>query len=75
MSVNLPTQEAEIRRMVVRSQSWEIVHKIYLEKKKIKTIQNRDGRVVQVIECLPNKCEASNRHPLLTPTQKMAASL
>jgi hypothetical protein len=28
-----------------------------------------------VIECLPNKCEASNRHPLLTPTQKMAASL
>jgi hypothetical protein len=50
--VILATQEAEIRRIVIQSQSRQIVHKTLSRKN---PSQKRVGGVAQVIKCLPNK--------------------
>jgi hypothetical protein len=61
--VILATQEAEIRWIVVRSQPKQIVHETLSRKY---PTQKRAGRVTQVVECLPSKCEALSSHPTTT---------
>jgi hypothetical protein len=58
MPLILASQEAEIRRIVVQGQPQhcETLSQKYLT-------QNRTGRVVEVIECLPSKHEALNSNP------------
>jgi hypothetical protein len=51
------TQETEIRKIMVQSQPGKIVHKTQSQKY---PTQNRTGRMTQVAECLPSKCEALN---------------
>jgi hypothetical protein len=46
--VILTAQEGEIRRITVRSQSWQIVHEILSQKY---PTQNSAGRVAQMVEC------------------------
>jgi hypothetical protein len=50
--VILATQEAEIRSIVVRSQSTQIIHETLSEKY---PTQKRAGRVAQVVDCLPER--------------------
>jgi hypothetical protein len=58
-SVISSTQEAEIT-IVVRSQPRETVCKTLSQNS---SIHNRAGRVTQVIEYLPSKCEALSSNP------------
>jgi hypothetical protein len=60
MSVILATWEAEIRRIMVQSQSRKIVHKTLSQKY---STQNRASDVAQVGKHLPYKCEALNSNP------------
>jgi hypothetical protein len=55
MPVILASQEAEIRRITVQSQPKQIVHETLSWKY---PTTKRPGKVDQVIECLPSKCEA-----------------
>jgi hypothetical protein len=50
--VILPTQETEIRRIVVQSQPGQIVHETLSQKK---PSQKRAGGVAQMVEHLPSK--------------------
>jgi hypothetical protein len=58
MPIILATQEAEIRRIEVQSQPGQIE---FLSRKY--PTQKRAGGVVQVLECLPSKCEALSSNP------------
>jgi hypothetical protein len=60
MPVILATHEAGIRRIVVHSQPGQIVHETHL---KNNPTEKRAGRVAQVIECLPSKCETLSSNP------------
>jgi hypothetical protein len=55
MPVILATQEAEISRIAVQSQPSQIVHKTLSQKY---STQKTAGRVAQVVEHLPSKCDA-----------------
>jgi hypothetical protein len=50
MFVILATQKAEIKRIMVRSQPWQMVHKTLPQKYPTK---KRTGGLVQVVEYLP----------------------
>jgi hypothetical protein len=56
----LATQEADIKRIMVQSQRWQIVPKTLFRKN---PTQNRAGEVAEVVECLPSKCEALSSNP------------
>jgi hypothetical protein len=66
------TQEAEMRRIMVGSQPRKIVAK--LNPKKYST-QKRAGRVAQVIEDLPSKCEALSSNPTTRGGKKKQKNL
>jgi hypothetical protein len=60
MPVILAIQEAEIRRIMVRSQTWQIVCETLSQKY---PMQKRAGGVTQVVQYLPTKHEAlSSNH-------------
>jgi hypothetical protein len=59
MHVILVIEEAEIRRNTVQSQPRQIVHKTLFLKY---PIQNRAGRVAQVLGCLPSKNEFKHQN-------------
>jgi hypothetical protein len=57
MPIILATREAEIRRIVVQSQPWEIVYETLNQEY---PTQKWVGGVAEVVELLPSKCEALN---------------
>jgi hypothetical protein len=67
MLVSLATQEAEIRRIEVESQSGQIVLETLSQKY---LTQNRAGRVAQVLKYLAIKCEALSSNPRTTKKKK-----
>jgi hypothetical protein len=58
--VILASQEAEIRRIVVQGPPRQIVQETLSQKY---STQKKAGGVAQVVECLPNKCEAVISNP------------
>jgi hypothetical protein len=66
MSVFLATQEAEIRRIVVRSQPWANSSRDSISKKI--TRPKRTGDMAQVVECLLCKHDTLSSNP--NPTKK-----
>jgi hypothetical protein len=67
MPIILATQEAEIRRITVRSQAGQIACEILSRKN---PSQKRAGGMPQVIEHLPTKGEALSSDPSTTLPQK-----
>jgi hypothetical protein len=67
MPVILATEKAEIRRITVQSQHGQRFREILSQKN---PSQNKAGRVAQVVDCLPNKCEALSSNPSAIHTQK-----
>jgi hypothetical protein len=63
MPVILAIQEAEIRRIIVQNQPWQIVSKTLSRKN---SSQQRAGRVVQEIRVLPSKHEAQSSNLSVT---------
>jgi hypothetical protein len=63
------TQEAALRRIAVRSQPRQIVHKTLAQKY---LIQNRAGGVAQVVEHLPSKCKTLSSSPTTDKKEKKA---
>jgi hypothetical protein len=59
-----PTQEAEIRRIVLQSQTGQIVCETLSQ---INSTQNWAGRVAQGVESLPSRCEALSSNPSTAP--------
>jgi hypothetical protein len=66
MPVILVTQEAEIRRITVRGQPWQIVFKTLSQKLHNTT---RNGRVAKVLEQMSSKHEALSSNPILQTKQ------
>jgi hypothetical protein len=62
MPVISATQEAEIRRIVVCSQPRQMFHMTISWKF---PAAKKAGRVAEVVEHLPNKCEALSSNPVL----------
>jgi hypothetical protein len=71
--VILPTQEAEIRRIVVRSQPRQIVHKTLSRKK---PLQKRAGRVAQGVglEFKPQYCKIKKKKSSSNAKEKFSFS-
>jgi hypothetical protein len=67
MSLNPATQEAEIRRTVVRGQPRQIVREPLSREN---TSQKVAGGVAQGVEHLPSKCEALSANPCTTKKKK-----
>jgi hypothetical protein len=61
MPIILATWEAEIRRIVVQSQTGEIACETLSQKKK-RQHKKRAGGVPQVVECLPSKHEFKSQY-------------
>jgi hypothetical protein len=61
--VILASQEAEFRRITVRSQPGQIVHELLSQKY---PIQKRADGVAQVVEHLPGKCESLSSSPRIS---------
>jgi hypothetical protein len=65
--VILATQETKIRRITVQSQLREIICETPSQKY---PTQKRAGKVAQVVEHLPSKCEALSSDPSSTKKKK-----
>jgi hypothetical protein len=61
MPVILAIQEEKIRRITVRGQSRQVVHEMLSQKY---STYKRAGKVAQVVESLPSKCEALVQTPI-----------
>jgi hypothetical protein len=72
MPVIPATQEAEIRRIEVRNQSWQIVKETLSQKY---TTDKRTGGGAQVVGHLPSKCEALSSNPPCPLPQKKRKKL
>jgi hypothetical protein len=59
-SIILHTQEANIRSVSVQSHPGPIVHETLSQKY---VVQNRAGRVIHMVKCLPSQCEALSTNP------------
>jgi hypothetical protein len=69
MPVMLAIQEAEIRKIVVQSQSRQIVHEILFRKKKKKLKQKKAGRVAKGVgpEFKPQYCKKKKKRRIVVP--------